>query len=266
MRRLRQLACFLVLALPLSSAASGGSTIGGRFAPPAGFLRVPAAAGSFAEYLRNLPLKPPGSPVLLFDGSRKRAEVHAAVVDMPILDRDLIQCADAVIKLRAEYLYARGDYGGISFSITNGMRVPFSEYMKGRVVKAEGNKARWVDGGAGPSVSRKRFDAYLAFVYAYAGTLSLSRDLKPTSPADIEAGDVFIQGGSPGHAVIVVDLAENPRTGERKMLLAQSYMPSQELHVLKGPDAGSPWYDVADATLATPEWTFPRGCLKRFAE
>jgi hypothetical protein len=266
MRRLFLLASLLAVSFSCAQARAQGSTIGLRFAPPKGYVRVKAAPGSFAEYLRDLPLKPPGSPVLLFDGSRKRSEVQAAVIDLPILDRDLIQCADAIIKLRAEYLYARGEYGRISFSLTNGMKVPFSEYAKGRVVKVSGDKTRWVDSGAGPSVSRKRFEAYLAFVYAYAGTLSLSRELQATRPADIEAGEVFIQGGSPGHAVIVADVAQDPRTGKKKMLLVQSYMPSQELHLLKGPSLGSPWYDVEDATLVTPEWVFPRGCLKRFAE
>ena len=49
---------------------------------------------------------------------------------------------------------------------------------------------------------------------------------------NIEIGDVFIQGGFPGHAIIVVDLAEN-EVGEKCFLVAQSYMPAQEIHVLK---------------------------------
>ena len=57
-------------------------------------------------------------------------------------------------------------------------------------------------------------------------------------------GDVFIIGGSPGHAVIVVDMAVNPETHEKVFLLAQSYMPAQQIQLLKNnndPDL-SPWY------------------------
>jgi hypothetical protein len=243
-----------------------GTTIGERFEPPRGFERVRNAAGSFAEYLRDLPLKEPGSPVLLYDGSKKRSGIHAAVVDMPFLDRDLIQCADAVMKLRAEYLFSRGESERISFTITNGMRVPFSEYAKGMTVKVAGAKTEWVDSGAGPSRSRKRFDSYLVFIYAYAGTVSLARDLAAQPISSLKAGDVFIQGGSPGHAVIVVDVVVERNSGRKAMLLAQSYMPSQEIHVLKNPAGASPWYEVEDAVLKTPEWTFPRGSLRRFKD
>jgi len=51
-------------------------------------------------------------------------------------------------------------------------------------------------------------------------------------------------------------------------VLAQSYMPAQELQVLKNPNAGdfSPWYRVSDidGQLRTPEWTFKSSALKRF--
>ena len=51
------------------------------------------------------------------------------------------------------------------------------------------------------------------------------------------------------------------------MLLMQSYMPAQQMHVLRGPRAeASPWYPVpaAGEALVTPEWTFPPNALKRF--
>ena len=80
-------------------------------------------------------------------------------------------------------------------------------------------------------------------------------------------GDVFIQGGFPGHAVMVVDMAVNGRTGEKLFLLIQSYMPAQEIHVLKNPSdsADGPWYELDfGETLRTPEWTFSKDDLKRF--
>ena len=56
-------------------------------------------------------------------------------------------------------------------------------------------------------------------------------------------------------------------TGEKRFLLVQSYMPAQQMHVLKNPAAadGSPWYPAAfDGELVTPEWTFPAGALRRW--
>ena len=52
----------------------------------------------------------------------------------------------------------------------------------------------------------------------------------------MQIGDVLIQGGSPGHAVIVVDMAENPATGEKLYLLAQSYMPAQDIQSAGEPE------------------------------
>ncbi len=79
----------------------------------------------------------------------------------------------------------------------------------------------------------------------------------------MEIGDVFIQGGSPGHAVIVVDLVVNSTTGEKRFLLAQSYMPAQDIHVLKNPNSTDSWYSMSEV-IETPEWTFRSSDLKRF--
>ena len=85
----------------------------------------------------------------------------------------------------------------------------------------------------------------------------------------MQIGDVFIKGGFPGHAVIVVDMAINPKNNQKLMLLAQSYMPAQELQILLNPSISSNnkvcWYAINSLpTLETPEWTFKSSELKRF--
>ncbi len=242
---------------------SHGETVEQRFSPPRSYKRLYGAEGSFAQYLRRYPLYKQGSPVRLFDGRIKQQQVHAAVFRMELLDKDLIQCADAIIKLRAEYLYETKNYDAIVFSLTNGMRVPYSRYARGERVKVSGNKTDWIGGRQG-GYGREVFDAYLAFIYAYAGTLSLSREMRTVDIGDIRIGDVFIFGGSPGHAVLVCDLALDAKSGKKVMLLGQSYMPSQQFHILKSYEDISPWYYVRDEILRTPEWTFERGSLKRF--
>jgi len=262
----RILACLLAL-LPFFPAAQGidpaGSTIVERFAPPAGFVRAEYSAGSFQAYVKALPLKKHGSPVMLFDGRKKANAVHAAVFDIPLLKEDLLQCADMIMKIRAEYLYSKKSYKDIVFTISNGMLVPFSKFADGYRIAVAGNRTSWKKGYK-EGHSRENFDAWLRFIYAYAGTLSLAGDLAPVPLADISVGDVFIAGGSPGHAVMVLDLARDA-AGRKAMLLGQSYMPSQEFHVLKSFNAMSPWYPVEDGILETPEWVFPENSLRRFA-
>jgi len=62
-------------------------------------------------------------------------------------------------------------------------------------------------------------------------------------------------------------MAIHPDTGERLFMVAQSYMPAQELQVLSNPQEAtiSPWYRCNfDNTLITPEWEFSKDDLKRF--
>lgn len=98
----------------------------------------------------------------------------------------------------------------------------------------------------------------------------MSKELRAVELKDIQIGDVFIKGGFPGHAVIVVDVATNAKTGDKCFMIVQSYMPAQNIHVLKNPSNTnlSPWYSVAAIKqhVYTPEWTFETNELKRFID
>lgn len=239
-----------------------GNTINSRFKTPEGFSRIVPPQKSFGEFLQNYKIKPEGTPVHLFNGKIKQNKVWAAVLDMPIIEKDLIQCADAIIKLRAEYFYEKGEYENIIFTLTNGMVVPYRKYIEGYRIKVAGNKSEWVKTDK-KGESRKIFEEYLEFIYTYCGTASLQKDTVKGELNNIEIGDIFLEAGSPGHAVIVVDLAQNEK-GEKIMLLAQSYMPSQEMHILKSGEEFSPWYKVEDTELKTAEWIFPKGSLRKW--
>ena len=244
-----------------------GGTIETRFSPPPGYERAPAEPSSFAAFLRSLPLKPQGSEVRLYDGRVKAANgVYAAVVDLPIGNRDLHQCADAVIRLRAEYLLARGRGDEISFRFTNGFKAAYSRWRRGERITVRGDDVRWTATGR-TGLDDRDFWSYLEMVFAYAGTASLEAELAFAPGDEPNIGDVFIRGGHPGHAVVVVDKAGDPATGRNVFLLAQSYMPAQEIQVLVNPnDSGlSPWYAAGfGSVLRTPEWTFTAAERKRF--
>ncbi|MFA6034730.1 MAG: DUF4846 domain-containing protein [Myxococcota bacterium] len=263
---LRSSGAFLILimaALPVNAASP---TIESRIPVPEGSVREPVAAGSFGEWLRKLPLKPSDTPVRFYDGRLKQNQnVHCAVVDIDVGDADLQQCADAVIRLRAEYLFSTGKALNVVFHFTSGDAIPFARWAEGYRPKVVLNKVFWVPGGE-KGASHGNFRRYLDVIFRYAGTKSLEKELKPvTDVAALEIGDVFVQGGAPGHAVIVVDTASDPKTGKRVFLLAQSYMPAQDIHVLKSYSGSSPWFPADfGETLRTPEWTFKSAHLRRF--
>ena len=245
-----------------------GKEVGMRFISPENFSRTEISDTiSFEYYLRNLPLKPEGTLVKHFDGSEKTKEnVYLAVVDLPIGTKDLHQCADAVMRLRAEHLFQQKKFDEIHFNFTNGFRADYSKWRAGFRISVEGNNVSWVKKDL-ESTSYESFWNYLETIFSYAGTLSLSQELKAIDVKEMKIGDVFIKGGSPGHAVIVVDMAINPKTNKKIFMLAQSYMPAQEIQILLNPNNVdlSPWYELDFGTeLITPEWKFKSSELKRF--
>jgi hypothetical protein len=208
-----------------------------RFRPSAGYKHIVVAAGSFAAYLQGLPLKPAGAHTKIYTGTIARTDAYtAAVIDMSIGSQDLQQCADAVMRLRAEYLYQQKNYKAITFNFTSGFKCDYTLYADGYRYANE----RWVLKGK-KDYSYPNFLRYMTLVFSYAGTLSLQKELKPVTDAnDIKAGDVFIKGGSPGHCFIVMAVAENA-AHKKQFLLAQSFMPAQNIQVLQN---GSPWFSV----------------------
>lgn len=247
---------------------TSGYKVSTRFKVPTGFTRVKSKENSFQSHLQSLPLKSHGQAVLYYNGDQKPNKVHAAVVNLEIGKENLHQCADAVMRLRADYLWQSKQYDKIHFNFTNGMRVEYSEWMKGKRMNVEGNKTNWYQ-SVEPSNTYKDYWKYMELIFNYAGTYSLSKELKKQNMQDISIGDVFILGGFPGHAVIVVDMATQNEKNEKIFLLAQSYMPAQEIHILNNPanEDMNPWYTLKlKGAFETPEWNFDHEDLKRFVD
>ncbi|MET0392715.1 MAG: DUF4846 domain-containing protein [Chitinophagaceae bacterium] len=210
--------------------------------PPEGYERVAAAQGSFGECLRTIALKE-DRHVYLYNGELKRNQsAQFAVLDIPVGKKDLQQCADAVMRLRAEYLFSRKKYSEIAFRDNN------NKWYK------------WTGGD-----NRAGFEKYLENVFGWCGTASLEKQLRAvTGLQQMQPGDVFIRGGFPGHAMIVVDMAMN-KEGEKVFMLAQSYMPAQDIHVVNndGDSRLSPWYQMQEGEeIDTPEWVFAPSQLR----
>lgn len=245
-----------------------GKNVETRFYTPSNYKRKTLNENSFQKYLRSLPLKPYLSEVLLYNGETKyNFDVYEAVVDMKIGKKDLHQCADAIMRLRAEYLWNQQKYDQIHFNFTNGFQVDYEMWRNGNRMVVEGNKTYWKKTSS-PSNTYQDFWKYMELIFTYSGTMSLSKELKPVNMDDIEIGDIFIQGGSPGHAIIVVDMAINEQTNDKVFILAQSYMPAQEIQILKNNNNTNinPWYSLTEIKdyIQTPEWTFTVNDLKRF--
>jgi len=230
---------------------------------PSGYLRTKSNDSLFAQYLRNIQFKA-DNQVLLYDGSPKyNQDAQYRVLNLGVGKKNLQQCADAVIRLRAEYLFKSKRFTEIKFHFTSGHFCKWLDYAEGFRPQISGNSVNF-NKSAPKDNSEKSFIHYLDLIYTYCGTASLHKELNPKNIKSIEVGDVLIKTGNPyGHAVIVMDVAKN-KFGERIFILAQSYMPAQEIHILKNTEAIAlnPWYKAIEGTIETPEWTFSSGDLR----
>lgn len=239
-----------------------------QIAAPVGYQRVKLTKGSFGEWLRYLPLLAKGTKVSLYNGQEKPYQRGAnRVINIDIGNRDLQQCADAVMRLKAEYHYSQKAYSNIHFNYTSGHKVAFEDWRKGKKPKVKGGKVSFSAATGNIDNSYSNFQKYMRSVFMYAGTASLEKEMQAKKIEDLVSGDVFIKGGYPGHAILILDVVENPKTGHKLFLVAQSYMPAQSIHVLNNfnePDL-SPWYPIDfGETLETPEWSFAKEALHQF--
>ena len=186
----------------------------GEIAPPIGFERVEVAPDSFGEYIRSFPLQQRGSKMKYHDGSDALGQyLGYAVLDLPLISENE-QCCDAVQRMRSEYLFSKKRYSDIHFQ----------SFQDGTV--------RYGGGG-----NHEALHKYLRRVYGMSNTSTLRHEMKKKRLADIAPGDVLVYeagaGREVGHAVLVTDVAVNPSTGEKAIMVAQSSMPALTMHVVR---------------------------------
>ena len=217
---------------------------------PEGYERIETGKDSFAEWLRNIKLKK-NNIVYLYDGAPKdRQDLHFRVLDISTGKKDLQQCADCIMRLWAEYYFAKKSYDKITFPANNGTEYNFENYA------CKQNSC----------YTHECLLQFLETVFNYCGTYTVAKMTNSVSLSQMRIGDVFVKAGSPGHAMIVVDMAVHKSTGQKIFLLAQGYMPAQDMHIVINPmnTDSSPWYELNEASkIITPGWVFESSQLRR---
>lgn len=237
-----------------------------RFAPPDGFTRVPVEPGSYQAYLRELELRTDRTRVLAYDGTELDSP-SAAVAVLDVGDRDLQQCADSIMRLHAEWLWAADRADEVAYHFVSGDLSAWKDWRAGQRFRIRGDTVT-VTRSARADDSYENFRRYLTHVFAFAATRSMHLDSDPVAIADARAGDFLVHPGSPGHTVLLLDIAEHP-DGRRAALIGQGFMPAQEFHVVTSSVAlDGVWFvlpDSADGIIDTPSWdAFEATDLRRF--
>lgn len=244
------------------------ATIRTRFSPPRGYTWIEETPGSFGDFLVNFPLYPENFPIRDYKQIPIAKQYnHAAILKIDVGEKDLQQCADAWMRLYAEYLWAKKDYDHIVFEFTSGQKLSWNEYKNGIRTTEIKDRVKFHK-SAKPDASYENFRNYLNLVFNYAGTISLDRESVPVlKNSDIQTGDFLIKPGSPGHSVFIVGRARNA-SGRIICLLAESFMPAQDVHIIKNQSNPliSPWYalDVNAPVTKTSRYLFKPTSIKRF--
>jgi len=217
------------------------------FPVPDGFIR--RQQDLFGQWLGGLPVEPADRAVRTHDGRIVRHP--ARVINLPMVSGDLQQCADSALRLRAEFQRQTGQT--VTFHATSGDPMAWATWASGeRPVVRDGHLA-WVSGGD------RSWNGYLRQLFNYAGTASLqAHDTRMAVTP--RAGDVLVEGGFPGHAVVILDVVT--RSDETRVLIGEGFMPAQDFHVELGPQDG--WWTWDDG-VALPHWPLGAEDLRRWS-
>ena len=245
-----------------------GTTLKERIKLPEGYHRVSYPEGSFQEYVRNYKIKPYGSPIINYDGSEYIAQnIHEAILEIPVPKNGLQQCADALMRIRAEYLWQKNRKNEIGFKFTSGHYCSWTKYAQGYRPKIKGNKVSFHK-TAKPNHTKANFYRYLNLIYTYAGTLSLYNELTKVALKEVHIGDMLVKPGTPGHVVMIADEIEN-ENGEKLYALIQGNTPAQSVCLLKNFEESklSPWYGfITGEEVYVPGYYFEEAKFIRFKE
>jgi hypothetical protein len=184
----------------------------------------------------------------------------AAVTTLDVGTADLQQCADAIMRLHGEWLWSRGRADEARYP-TGAGDIPWSRFKLGDTPVPEGVRFTWRRGRA-PSAEHAGYRRYMDIVFSWANTVSLAQKTPRATRDAVRPGDFFILPGSPGHSVLLLDIAQNER-GDKVALIGQSYMPAQNFQVLR-PSRKEVWFELDEDGVDTPFWRpFPWDSLRR---
>jgi len=228
----------------LPSIDSDAENIESRFHPPEGFKRIPVDTNSFAQWLRNMPLLPSGSPVLDYRGRIfKSADDTSvtAVINMNINRQNLLQCMDVIIRFRMEYQWEKGLKNNISSILPDGLPLSWPQWSDGYRPGFAGAHY-YLKKIAKENSTYQNFKKYLNQIFELTGTQAFYHYYPDVEPADVRIGDFIIKKGNHGHAVMIIDLACNEQ-GEMLALIGQGDTPACQFYLLRY-NKDSVWFPV----------------------
>jgi hypothetical protein len=217
---------------------------------------------SWPYFLQHLPTA--DKPIVDYKGNLiSNQGKHYAILTYDVGHSDLQQCADALMRIRAEYLFRQKKYSLIGFHFNSGKYYTWTDYLKGMRPVLKGSRLHFIQVANQSEISHSSLRKYLDIVFAYANTVSLCRELKSTDR--LETGTVIIYPGNPGHCCMIVDEALDDKA-DTVFKLVEGYMPAQSIYILSNPYEPdlNPWYHLGKGDINTASCIFRSYYLRKF--
>jgi len=195
---------------------------------------VTVEEGHFGDWLRRLPLKAPGDPVLDYRGRiYKSADdtTVGSVIDMDIHGRKLEQCMDILVRLFAEYMWQSNRTEDLILPLPGGNWLSWDSWADGLRPQFRGIQVRLIK-KKNPDHSQNNFNKYLREIYANSHTLQFYYNYKSIDFAEVRSGDVIIKNGRKKHAVMIVDIAKS-NNNELVGLIGHGDTPACQFYLLR---------------------------------
>lgn len=223
----------IFIALIIISQAIQSQSIVKDIELPQGFKRIVYSKNSFADWIRNLPLKNKDANVLDYKGrvfkSREDTSV-AGVVDWPVQGKRLEQCIDIIIRFYSEYLWKNNRSEELILPLPGGSSIKWKDWQNGFRPKFSGINFKLIKSGIIDS-SKSNFNKFLNLVFAESHTQQFYHSYPKIATNNIQVGDFIVKKGAKGHAVLIVDLAKN-ENDDFVALFGQGDTPACEFYLL----------------------------------
>jgi hypothetical protein len=240
----------MLTALFLIAHTAQAESVVEAYPPPERSIQV--APSTFGAWLQTRQLRAPGTPIRTHDG--RRVHHNGRPLEMGIVRGDLQQCADSAIRLRAEWLRSVDRMSELDFHATSGDPLPWARYRDGEKPVVVDNHIEWRN-----TDRTQSWEGWLQAVFTWAGTRSLAAYETVAAPTP-RPGDLLVQPGSPGHAVVIFNVATR---GDRTWLLVgEGFMPAQDFHIEHGPVGG--WFEWGKTGTQLSHWHMKKESLRRW--
>jgi len=224
---------FVLLISSFFNVTRAQTTIGEISLPSNDYQRIETEKNSFADYLRNLPLKKRGTDVINFRAGVFKAGSDtsvAYVIDMDIISRRLEQCMDILVRLYAEYLWSVKQTDNLILPLPGGYWLKWQDWESGFRPVFKGIEVQMRKSTHTISIEQS-YRSYLNTVYSESHTQQFYYAYQSVAREKVQIGDFIIKKGTKGHAIMIVDLAMN-KFGDMIALIGNGDTPACQFFLL----------------------------------